>query len=118
MGKYSKVIKKVEFGWRLAENGWAETYCKNCGWTKNHDIHSDINYKFCPECGGSAEADRFKYEIRNSRKESLVRCEGPYGCGNVLGRYDGESVGVMKFCPYCGNKFKQDYIQRLIDDED
>lgn len=115
MGKYSKVIKKVEFGWRLADNGWADTYCKNCGWTENHDVHVGVDYKFCPGCGGSVEKDRMKYELRYARKGALVRCDGPYGCGEVLGYYNDKSVASMKFCPYCGNMFENDYIQHLIE---
>lgn len=106
MGKYSKVIKKIEFGWKLAENGWADTYCKSCGWTKNHDVHVNVDYKFCPGCGGSVNMDRMKYEVRHARKYGLVRCSGPYGCGQILGYYDDEAVANMKFCPYCGDIFE------------
>ena len=112
MGKYSKVIKQVKFGWRLAENGWADTYCESCGWTKNHDVHVRCDYKFCPGCGGSVERDRMKYDIRHARKKGLVRCDG---CGEVLGCYDDKSVGQMRFCPHCGDKFTKDYIQLIFE---
>lgn len=110
MGKYSKVIKQVKFGWRLADNGWADTYCESCGWTENHDIHVGCDYKFCPGCGGSVEGDRMKYDIRYVRKSGLVRCNG---CNEVLGRYGDKAVALMDFCPYCGDKFEKDCIQHL-----
>ena len=113
MGKYSKVIKQTKFGWRLAENGWADTYCENCGWTENHDVHVGVDYKFCPGCGGSVEGDRFKYDVRYTRKRARVTCEG---CGEVLGYYGDKTVFTMKFCPYCGDKFDRDYVQYLIDE--
>lgn len=110
MGKYSKVIKQVKFGWRLTDDGWAETYCENCGWTEKHDVHVRCGYKFCPGCGGSAEGDRMKYDIRYVRKDALVSCSS---CGKALGLYGDESVTLMDFCPYCGDKFERDYIQQL-----
>lgn len=45
-----KHTKGVWF-WRLAENGWADWICSNCGWTENVDIHVTLDYKFCPYCG-------------------------------------------------------------------
>lgn len=116
MGKYSKVIKQVKFGWRFADNGWADTYCESCGWTENHDVHVGCDYKFCPGCGGSVEGDRMKYEIKRARKDALVRCDGYDGCGQVLGLYSDETVHTMKFCPYCGVSFEKDYIRQLIEE--
>lgn len=110
MDKYSNAIKQVKFGWRLAENGWVDTYCENCGWTENHDIHTVCDYKFCPGCGGSVEGDRMKYNIRYVRKEGIVRCSG---CGKEIGWYGDKAVAQMDFCPYCGEKFEKDYIQCL-----
>ena len=37
--------------WNLADNGWADHTCSECGWTKNTDIHVSLGYKFCPNCG-------------------------------------------------------------------
>ena len=116
MGKYSKVIKKVEFGWRLADNGWADTYCKNCGWTENHDVHVGCDYKFCPGCGGSVEGDRMKYDVKHVQKRALVTCDGVNGCGAVLGYYDDVNVAKMNFCPDCGNKFEKGNLQQLIEE--
>ena len=110
MGKYSKVIKQVKFGWRLAENGWADMYCENCGWTENLDMHVGYDYKFCPGCGGSVEGDRMKYNVRYARKIGEVHCGN---CDELLGWYGDKTVSQMDFCPYCGEKFEKDYIQYL-----
>lgn len=110
MGKYSKIIKKVKFGWRLTDNGWADTYCENCGWTENHDVHIGCYYNFCPGCGGSIEGDRMKYDIKFVHKKGLVRCSG---CNAILGYYGDKNVAMMDFCPYCGDKFENDYIQHI-----
>ena len=83
MGKYSKVIKKVEFETRLAVNGWLDTTCKTCGWTENHDVHVRLGYRFCPGCGGSVTKDRFKYDIRYADKHTVQRCGNAY-CKNSL----------------------------------
>lgn len=37
--------------WGLAENGWANHVCSNCGWTKNTDVHVMLGYDYCPNCG-------------------------------------------------------------------
>ena len=43
--------KQGKWLWNLAENGWADHICSECGWTKNTDIHVSLGYKFCPNCG-------------------------------------------------------------------
>ena len=37
--------------WSLADNGWADHTCSECGWTKNTDIHVRLGYDVCPNCG-------------------------------------------------------------------
>ena len=41
---------EAEWLWELADNGWADHICSNCGWKKNTDIHVSIDYKRCPNC--------------------------------------------------------------------
>ena len=113
MGKYSKVIKKVEFETRLAVNGWLDTTCKTCGWTENHDVHVRLGYRFCPGCGGSVTKDRFKYDIRYADKCGEVHCGR---CKALLGFYDDITVASMKFCPYCGDMFNKSNLQRLVEE--
>ena len=43
--------KKGKWMWKLADNGWADHICSECGWTKNTDIHVRLGYKYCPNCG-------------------------------------------------------------------
>lgn len=37
--------------WEMADNGWANHICSECGWTKNTDIHVYLDYNYCPNCG-------------------------------------------------------------------
>lgn len=37
--------------WELADNGWANHICSECGYTKNTDIHVVMDYEYCPHCG-------------------------------------------------------------------
>lgn len=37
--------------WELADNGWANHICSNCGYTKNTDVHVKLDWRFCPYCG-------------------------------------------------------------------
>ena len=37
--------------WKLANNGWADWICPECGYTINEDIHVTLDYKYCPMCG-------------------------------------------------------------------
>lgn len=43
--------KTGKWEWELADNGWANHICSNCGYTKNTDIHVYLGYNFCPNCG-------------------------------------------------------------------
>ena len=43
--------KYGEWKWRLADNGWKDIYCSECGYTKNVDIHVRLGWNFCPNCG-------------------------------------------------------------------
>ena len=112
MSKSSDVIKQVTFGWRLADNGWADTYCNNCGWTYNHDVHVGVDYMFCPRCGGSVKKDRSIYDARYTHMSALVRCGN---CDSALGYYGDEKVTNMKFCPYCGDIFRERFQHKKIE---
>lgn len=35
----------------FARNGWINHICSECGWKRNTDIHVNLGYKFCPNCG-------------------------------------------------------------------
>lgn len=43
--------KKGKWLWNLADNGWADHTCSECGWVKNTDIHVALGYNYCPNCG-------------------------------------------------------------------
>lgn len=44
----------------LAENGWKDTVCSNCGFTINDDIQVLWNTKYCPECGAIMDEETGK----------------------------------------------------------
>lgn len=46
----------------LAENGWKDTTCSNCGFTINDDIQVLWNTKYCPECGAKMDEKENKNE--------------------------------------------------------
>ena len=37
--------------WSLADNGWADHTCSNCGYVENTDVHVTLDWNFCPKCG-------------------------------------------------------------------
>lgn len=37
--------------WSLADNGWADHTCSNCGYVENTDVHVFLDWKYCPNCG-------------------------------------------------------------------
>jgi hypothetical protein len=41
--------------WELADNGWANHICSECGYTKNTDIHVRLGYDYCPNCGAKMD---------------------------------------------------------------
>lgn len=43
--------KPSEWIWKLADNGWADHICSNCGYTENTDIHVKLDWRYCPGCG-------------------------------------------------------------------
>lgn len=49
--KMSETSLTTELIWDLAENGWADYTCKNCGYATNVDIHVSVTYNYCPYCG-------------------------------------------------------------------
>lgn len=49
---------RATWKWELADNGWANHICSECGWKKNTDIHVGIDYKYCPSCGADMREAR------------------------------------------------------------
>lgn len=41
--------------WELANNGWANHICSECGYAKNTDIHVRLGYDYCPRCGAKMD---------------------------------------------------------------
>ena len=37
--------KRGRWKWNLADNGWADWTCSECGYTKNTDIHVTLGWK-------------------------------------------------------------------------
>lgn len=52
---YNDALKTGRWLWELADNGWADHICSNCGYTKNTDIHVKLDWRFCPYCGSYNE---------------------------------------------------------------
>lgn len=44
--------------WELADNGWANHICSECGYTKNTDIHVRLGYDYCPNCGAKMDGGK------------------------------------------------------------
>lgn len=49
--KYEQQPKIGYWKWQLADNGWADHICSECGFKHNTDIHVTLNWKYCPNCG-------------------------------------------------------------------
>lgn len=49
--------KHGKWEWELADNGWKDIFCSECGWTKNVDIHVYLGYNFCPYCGADMRGE-------------------------------------------------------------
>lgn len=47
----SEYQDKTRWHWELAENGWADYVCPCCGYRVNVDIHVQLDYSYCPNCG-------------------------------------------------------------------
>lgn len=56
--------KVGKWNWDFANNGWADWTCSICGWKKNTDIHVNLGYNYCPNCGA-----RMKGEEDDSDKD-------------------------------------------------
>ena len=39
------------FVWSLADNGWADHTCSECGYVENTDVHVRLGWHYCPNCG-------------------------------------------------------------------
>lgn len=52
--------------WRLADNGWADHICSECGFTENTDIHVSLKWNYCPNCGVKME---YKDETNRPNKD-------------------------------------------------
>lgn len=50
--------KKGKWLWELADNGWADHICSECGWKKNTDIHVSLGYNYCPNCGADMRVEK------------------------------------------------------------
>ena len=50
-------VKHGKWKWEMADNGWANHICSECGWTKNTDIHVYLDYNYCPVCGAMMEGE-------------------------------------------------------------
>ena len=46
-----RTSKNGKWLWKLADNGWADHICSECGYTENTDIHVSLGYRYCPNCG-------------------------------------------------------------------
>ena len=46
--------------WKLANNGWADHVCSECGFTENTDIHVYLDWNFCPMCGADMRQKKNK----------------------------------------------------------
>lgn len=49
--------KKGHWIWSLADNGWADHTCSECGFCENTDIHVKLDWKYCPKCGTEMEVE-------------------------------------------------------------
>lgn len=44
-------MRTCHFEWSLADNGWADHTCSECGYRENTDIHVSLGWNYCPNCG-------------------------------------------------------------------
>ena len=51
MAKNNKDRHACLWKWDLADNGWADWTCPNCGFVENTDIHVTLGWNYCPMCG-------------------------------------------------------------------
>lgn len=49
--------RRGKWEWSFADNGWADWKCSVCGWTKNTDVHINLGYRYCPNCGAKMEEE-------------------------------------------------------------
>lgn len=50
---------------KFADNGWMDHICPICGFTENTDVHVQLDWNYCPNCGA-----RMKEYIPECIKES------------------------------------------------
>lgn len=62
--------KQGKWNWQLADNGWADHICSECGYTKNTDIHVKLGYNYCPRCGAEMQTEpKFDKDINVRSKD-------------------------------------------------
>ena len=42
--------------WIYTLEDWNKWECSECGFTKRTDVHVNIGYKYCPNCGAKMES--------------------------------------------------------------
>lgn len=52
--------------WSLADNGWADHTCSNCGYVENTDVHITLDWNFCPNCGAPIEKPKTNHRKQRS----------------------------------------------------
>lgn len=50
-------VVHAHWKWKLADNGWADTTCSNCGHVWNMDVHVSLDYDYCPYCGSKMDEE-------------------------------------------------------------
>lgn len=69
--------------WKLADNGWADWICPECGWRYNDDIHVTLDYKYCPMCGA--------YLGENEKEKASV-----FNYSSVIRRFTKRITEILK----------------------
>ncbi|MBO7449773.1 MAG: hypothetical protein J6U54_05330 [Clostridiales bacterium] len=42
---------------KFADNGWMDWTCSECGWTWNDDVHVNLKFNYCPNCGAKMNSN-------------------------------------------------------------
>lgn len=54
---YKDAQKQKSGKWILTIEDWNKWTCSNCGYVKRTDIHVNIGWKYCPNCGAKMEVE-------------------------------------------------------------